>query len=109
MFCTKCDSKSDLSDDADDDSAKCKKLREDIKNLSDELRRSFSEPDLTVEDDNRVCNTKYLTSTPACLPTHTCPDVIFTPNKDRESMSPITRSAQKMCRAMQVHLKHLNF
>lgn len=42
----------------------------------------------------------YLTSTPACLLSRA--SEVFTPEEHRKSMSPITRSAQRMSRAMQV-------
>lgn len=108
MFCTNCDSNSDISCD-EDLASKRKKLEndndlqvDDVKNTSDDLRRSMSEPDLSISEDERMVCNKYLTSTPACtIQTHTCPDILFTP-EDRKSMSPITRSTTRMCQAMQV-------
>lgn len=62
------------------------------------LKRSLSESDLETEL-NGVSNS-CLTSTPAC---HACPDLAFTPqNLGRQSMSPISKSTQRMCLAMQV-------
>lgn len=58
--------------------------------------------DLSISDNNQACNI-YLTSTPACLPLKACTEIDFTPEgQDRKSMSPITRSTQRMTRAMQV-------
>lgn len=68
----------------------------------------MSEPDLNISEDERLVCNNYLTSTPACVPTHACPDILFTPDQDRKSMSPITRSTQKMCRAMQVSLTEIS-
>ncbi|XP_060525822.1 rho GTPase-activating protein 19 isoform X2 [Cylas formicarius] len=60
------------------------------------LRRSKSDPN--VSDGTRPSGPRYLTSTPACP----APDDFATPKgEDRDSMSPITRSAQRMPRAMQ--------
>lgn len=58
--------------------------------------------DVSITESNPMCN-KYLTSTPACLPLRACSDIDFTPEgQDKKSMSPITRSTQRMTRAMQV-------
>lgn len=109
MFCTNCDSNSDISCD-EDVTNKRKKLdnetqfhnNADVKNTSDDLRRSMSEPDLSMSEDEIIVCNKYLTSTPACtIKTRNCPDILFTP-EDRKSMSPITKSTKRMCQAMQV-------
>lgn len=65
--------------------------------------RCFSEPDLSSDTGERYW-ASYLTSTPAGLPLRPCKDnAHFTPVcSGRKSMSPITRSTQKMCKAMQV-------
>ncbi|KAJ8953155.1 hypothetical protein NQ318_017182 [Aromia moschata] len=64
-------------------------------------RRSLSEPDLSKDEDTGEFKV-YLTSTPACMPMRACPEIVFTPEEqDRKSMSPITRSTQRMTRAMQ--------
>lgn len=58
--------------------------------------------DLSITENNPTCN-MYLTSTPACLSLRACSDIDFTPEgQDKKSMSPITRSTQRMTRAMQV-------
>lgn len=64
--------------------------------------RCFSEPDLSSDTGERYW-ASYLTSTPAGLPLRPIKDVDFTPVcSGRKSMSPITRSTQRMCKAMQV-------
>ncbi|KAJ8962003.1 hypothetical protein NQ314_005785 [Rhamnusium bicolor] len=69
--------------------------------ITKDCKRSQSEPDLSINEGEKACN-MYLTSTPACFPLRACPDIIFTPeDQDRKSMSPITRSTQRMSRAMQ--------
>lgn len=66
------------------------------------LKRNKLDFDMSLIDTNQPCNI-YLTSTPACLPIRACSDIDFTPEgQDRKSMSPITRSTQRMTRAMQV-------
>lgn len=69
------------------------------------LKRSFSESDLSMDETKNVY-VACLTSTPACVPCQACPaDVLFTPeDHGRRSMSPITRSTQRMCKAMQVSI-----
>ncbi|XP_065169690.1 rho GTPase-activating protein 19 isoform X1 [Atheta coriaria] len=111
LFCGNCDNSSDAST----DETLAKKLRKSnlsTENLtnnetdgqtvhtnSDSIKRSLSEPELSTDDALR--NT-YLTSTPACVPLRDIPEIVFTPeDQDRKSMSPITRSTQRMCRAMQ--------
>lgn len=65
-------------------------------------KRNKLDFDLSISDNNQACN-MYLTSTPACLPIKACSEINFTPEgQDRKSMSPITRSTQRMTRAMQV-------
>lgn len=81
---------------------KLKKSRSDseciIYNKNEEESNNQLEHDSSVDGTNM-----YLTSTPACLPLRACQDIMFTPNdQDRKSMSPITRSTQRMTRAMQV-------
>lgn len=108
LFCANRDSSSDASD-YETLPKKFKKsvastddLRAELKTISNDMKRSLSEPDVVMDDLDLVRNS-YLTSTPACLTTHACPDVVFTPeDHGRKSMSPITRSTQRMCRAMQV-------
>lgn len=81
-----------------------------------DVKRKKLDFDLSIIDNNPSCN-MYLTSTPACLPLRACSDIDFTPEgQDRKSMSPITRSTQRMTRAMQVcisflsiHFKHETF
>lgn len=64
--------------------------------------RCYSEPDLSSDTGERYW-ASYLTSTPAGLPLRQCKDINFTPvGSTRKSMSPITRSTQRMCKAMQV-------
>ncbi|XP_017779598.1 PREDICTED: rho GTPase-activating protein 19 [Nicrophorus vespilloides] len=110
LFCGNCDSSSE------NDETAAKKLRKSTENLvqseneatsdEDAMKRSVSEPDLSSDDVMGVYNT-YLTSTPACVPRAptTMPNaelLVFTPDdQDRKSMSPITRSTQRMSRAMQ--------
>lgn len=67
-------------------------------------KRSISEPDLSKNNsEDEESYVHCLTSTPACVKLHACPDVLFTPEeRGNRSMSPITRSAQRMCKAMQV-------
>lgn len=98
LFCTNCDASPDkgknnrhkLTTNLSDD------MTEPLLD-NDHIHKSFSEPDLTSEDDV-LFNNSYLTSTPACFPLYSC----FTPEgSDRKSMSPITRSTQRMTRAMQ--------
>lgn len=100
LFCGNCDSSTDLSN----DEASAKKLKASTSTEKlldvDDSPRSKSGPELSVSA--TACN-NYLTSTPACVPLRACPDLIFTPeDQDRKSMSPITRSTQRMTRAMQV-------
>ncbi|KAK9878393.1 hypothetical protein WA026_021701 [Henosepilachna vigintioctopunctata] len=104
LFCTKCDT----SPDNRENSHKKPKLSfNKDENFSEplteenQLRKSFSEPNLSNEDLDPF-NNLYLTSTPACLPIHSCMESLFTPEEcDRKSMSPITRSTHRMTRAMQ--------
>ncbi|CAH0553934.1 unnamed protein product [Brassicogethes aeneus] len=105
LFCANCDSSTDSS--ASDEAA-LKKLKTSSgkrDGLPDEgataVRdaRSKSESDLDFDEQ---FTGKYLTSTPACLSLRACPDLLFTPEEQgRKSMSPITRSTQRMTRAMQ--------
>lgn len=74
----------------------------DKSHASIDYKRSKWDFDSSITDNNRACNV-YLTSTPACLPLRACSDINFTPEgQGRKSMSPITRSTQRMTRAMQV-------
>ncbi|KAF2880105.1 hypothetical protein ILUMI_26062, partial [Ignelater luminosus] len=109
LFCTKCDSSPDKSN--DENVAKKLKMShlssENIKselyneNTISEIKRSASDPNLSTDQSERICNS-YLTSTPACVPLCACPDMSFTPqDQNRKSMSPITRSTQRMSKAMQ--------
>lgn len=63
--------------------------------------RCFSEPDLSSDTGERYW-ASYLTSTPAGLPLRACSDNFTPVCLGRKSMSPITRSTQRMCKAMQV-------
>lgn len=70
--------------------------------IINDSKRSRSEPDLSFDEDE-PSRKVYITSTPACLPIRARPNMIFTPEEqERKSMSPITRSTQRMTRAMQV-------
>ncbi|KAK4883467.1 hypothetical protein RN001_006786 [Aquatica leii] len=90
LFCTKCDSSSD-------DENFIKK----VKTSPASLKRSTSDPNLSVNKSDNFCNT-YITSTPACAAKRICPELMFTPeDQGRKSMSPITQSAQRMSKAMQ--------
>lgn len=129
LFCVDCDSSSDSelkerdtspkpiskSDDSLNVSKKdeCEDLvdclqefsvRRNSNSISDVSKsaRCFSEPDLSSDTGERYW-ASYLTSTPAGLPLRPNKDVDFTPVcSGRKSMSPITRSTQRMCKAMQV-------
>lgn len=103
LFCTNCEtSGTDVSSDSS-----LKKTEKPAESLKPGVRskRSFSEPDLSrddFEEEYEGC----VTSTPACAPLNLCAEAVFTPEqKGRKSMSPITRSAQRMCKAMQVGLR----
>lgn len=74
LFCTNCDSSNDDPVQNNSDTPPPKKLQRKSNNTSED---------------------PIVTSTPACVSHH------FTP-EDRKSMSPITRSTQRMTRAMQV-------
>lgn len=90
LFCGNCDSSTE-----DEPTIKKQKIDE---NTSKHLQ---CEPDLSIEDNKsyKLC----ITSTPAATMLRNCPEIIFTPDEqDRKSMSPITRSTQRMTRAMQV-------
>ncbi|RZC31864.1 RhoGAP domain containing protein, partial [Asbolus verrucosus] len=79
LFCANCDSSTDASNESSPPPEKRPK--------------PTSEPEAVAS---------CVTSTPACVTRHTCPDLTFTPEgQDRKSMSPITRSTQRMTRAMQ--------
>lgn len=95
LFCTNCDS-------SETDVSNTEKPEENKPKAR--TKRSISEPDLSnndTEDDDVFVH--CLTSTPACVNLHACPEVLFTPEeRGRRSMSPITRSTQRMCKAMQV-------
>lgn len=107
LFCTNCDSsETDVSNNVTDENNK--PLTEENKTKKAKVRRerSLSEPDLSRNDgssDDEDVYVHCLTSTPACVNLHACTDVLFTPEEQgRRSMSPITRSTQRMCKAMQV-------
>nr|XP_023013315.1 rho GTPase-activating protein 19 [Leptinotarsa decemlineata] len=105
LFCHhNCDSSNDQSDDANPSKRSkksCTSNHTSDNDIDKDNKRRQSEPDLSISGDNIVQDI-YLTSTPACLPLRACPDIVFTPEaQDRKSMSPITRSTQRMTRAMQ--------
>ncbi|KAJ8920411.1 hypothetical protein NQ315_005277 [Exocentrus adspersus] len=97
LFCHNCDSSTDVST---EDSPSKKAISNVPKEIIKDSKRCRSEPDLSMDEENNSCKV-YITSTPACLSVRACTDVIFTPEGDRKSMSPITRSTQRMTRAMQ--------
>ncbi|CAG9773094.1 unnamed protein product [Ceutorhynchus assimilis] len=72
-----------------------------LKNIQDtSVERFRSKSDSDLELGNVSGLPDYLTSTPACLLNRV--DTVFTPEgQNRRSMSPITRSTQRMPRAMQ--------
>lgn len=83
-----CTSPDEITSKKTDSSVDCKRTKLDFNS--------------SLTDNTQAC-TMYLTSTPACLPLRACSDIDFTPEgQDRKSMSPITRSTQRMTRAMQV-------
>ncbi|XP_050303614.1 rho GTPase-activating protein 19 isoform X1 [Anthonomus grandis grandis] len=85
-------------DSSDDDDLPLKR-RKSSENTPMERPRSKSDSDLSLGNTTGLPG-QYLTSTPACLLNRV--DNVFTPDdQDRKSMSPITRSAQRMPRAMQ--------
>ncbi|KAG5885773.1 hypothetical protein JTB14_031209 [Gonioctena quinquepunctata] len=107
LFCHhNCDSSNDHSHEANPakkpKTSSCTSHDEvNCSNSQKDSKRSRSEPDLSITGDDSGQNV-YLTSTPACLPMRACPDIVFTPEEqNRKSMSPITRSTQRMTRAMQ--------
>ncbi|KAF7281613.1 hypothetical protein GWI33_004477 [Rhynchophorus ferrugineus] len=66
-----------------------------------ERQRSKSDSDISLGEVSGISG-QYLTSTPACRPLLSYRNEVFTPeDENRRSMSPITRSAQRMPRAMQ--------
>lgn len=111
LFCTNCDSsETDVSNNITDENNKPTTAENKAKVRRE---RSLSEPDLSRnhdsgdddDDDEEDVYVHCLTSTPACVNLHACSDVLFTPEEQgRRSMSPITRSTQRMCKAMQVML-----
>lgn len=106
LFCTKCDKSPEVSS----DEKPLKKLKKSSLNMEDKckisdnlLQRSSSDPTLSIEHREKLSNS-YLTSTPAhALRCECSSNVVFTPqDHERKSMSPITRSTQRMPKAMQV-------
>ncbi|KAJ8985780.1 hypothetical protein NQ317_014433 [Molorchus minor] len=106
LFCHNCDSSPELSSgERQSERIKPSSVSKDCAaNECGELqkrRRSHSEPNLSTDGElgrYKLC----MTSTPACLSLKACADIAFTPEEqDRKSMSPITRSTQRMTRAMQ--------
>ncbi|KAI4458535.1 rho gtpase activating protein [Holotrichia oblita] len=108
FFCTSCDSHSDVSTEGNS----AKKLKKsntlsDIQLLNQTKENiKFNHYSDEVNIDEKIgtppLGGNCLTSTPAYVPFKTCHDILFTPeNQERKSMSPITRSTQNMCRAMQ--------
>lgn len=104
------DHEEEAEEDDDDDVSERAVSADEYEELQEPQRRTtrcFSEPDLSSESGADRCWTATcLTSTPAVLPLtrQLGRDVTFTPlsHNGRKSMSPITRSTQKMSRAMQV-------
>ncbi|XP_030759031.1 rho GTPase-activating protein 19 isoform X1 [Sitophilus oryzae] len=96
LFCHNNDSSSET-----EDHVKPKRLKEYLGD-SAERTRSKSDSDISLGDVPGISG-PYLTSTPACRPPLlSYRNDVFTPeNENRRSMSPITRSAQRMPRAMQ--------
>ncbi|XP_063913007.1 rho GTPase-activating protein 19 isoform X1 [Zophobas morio] len=78
LFCANCDSSTEKSPNDEPELKKTRRVSNNVKTTSD------------PEDGPCV------TSTPACVTLHFTPD-----ERDRKSMSPITRSTQRMPRAMQ--------
>lgn len=102
LFCNKCDSSGSGDETVVKKSKKSDNHLEQVKDFNVSLKKSISEPDLSSDEIQRPCNS-YMTSTPACVPRYACSEAIFTPeDHERRSMSPITRSTQRMPRAMQV-------
>jgi hypothetical protein len=87
LFCTNCDSSTDQSTNDEDPQPK-------------KLRSSTDEETVVGPKDVESGVGPCVTSTPACVALHFTPD-----EQDRKSMSPITRSTQRMTRAMQVRGK----
>lgn len=108
LFCHNCDSSTDVSTE-DGQKTQNKQHKPSLEIVASrnsvtpkDSKRSRSESDLNFDESGQSCKV-YVTSTPACLPLRTRTDMIFTPEEqERKSMSPITRSTQRMTRAMQV-------
>lgn len=98
FFCTSCDSGSDVSSNGESSAKKLKKS-----NTFPDVQQALNE---TEEKDKFLENYRdnnYVTSTPACVSLRPCCDALFkSEDRERKSMSPITRSTQHMSRAMQV-------
>ncbi|KAF5302710.1 hypothetical protein FQR65_LT08452 [Abscondita terminalis] len=96
LFCTKCESSSD-----DENFVKKIKTSPSSSESSSDLKRSISDPNLSINKSDHFCST-CITSTPACIAKRIRPELMFTPeDQGRKSMSPITQSAQRMSKAMQ--------
>ncbi|KAL3275270.1 hypothetical protein HHI36_020039 [Cryptolaemus montrouzieri] len=107
LFCTNCDPSPEKGESNENVSLNKSKSINELDNCQDipienkHLRKSFSEPNLTKENVDNF-NSTYLTSTPACFSSCVCTDLMFVSEEsDRKSISPITRSTQRMTRAMQ--------
>lgn len=92
LFCHNFDSS---SDDEDKPPKRPKRSQDTPVNC-----RRKSDSDLTLGDVSGTPG-QYLTSTPACRPLLNGNDVFTPEGQNRKSMSPITRSTQRMPRAMQ--------
>lgn len=108
FFCTSCDSSGNVSS----EEGSAKKLKKsntvsDIQSLDPTKdTESLTHLERSVGERAGSLTNNCLTSTPACVPFRSCHNVLFTPeNQERKSMSPITRSTQHMCRAMQVSVQ----
>ncbi|GJQ74447.1 hypothetical protein Trydic_g21317 [Trypoxylus dichotomus] len=106
FFCTSCDSSGDVSNEGNS----AKKLKKsnslsDIPSLNhtkeNDKVNHYVDDSIDEKLGSRLTS-DCLTSTPACVTFKTCHEILFTPkDQERKSMSPITRSTQHMCRAMQ--------
>lgn len=109
FFCTSCESHSDVSTEG----SSAKKLKKSntlsdmqlLNQTKEKIKFNHYSDEVNIDDKigTPPLGGSCLTSTPAYVPFKTCHDILFTPeNQERKSMSPITRSTQHMCRAMQV-------
>ncbi|KAK9700326.1 RhoGAP domain [Popillia japonica] len=108
FFCTSCESHSDVSTEG----SSAKKLKKSntlsdmqlLNQTKEKIKFNHYSDEVNIDDKigTPPLGGSCLTSTPAYVPFKTCHDILFTPeNQERKSMSPITRSTQHMCRAMQ--------